>query len=227
MHSGLEIRLAPASAGKLTVAPAKGGDGYRIGGYIARFDSETYISAGGRGFTEVIRRGAFARTLRERPDIRLLHSHDPRWVLGRTKSGTLALAEDQDGLRFSALLAPTAIGRDVAESIRRGDVDGASFGFTVANGGDRWTNLRGKSLRELLDIDLHEASVVAFPAYPETEVGMSGDDPGRSMDRDDINRRLREREILLFGDKPQRKIWDAATVATNLRRREALLRKRP
>jgi len=58
------------------------------------------------------------------------------------------------------------VGRDARELISRGDVDAMSFGFTVARGGDEWSS--DGSTRTLTKINLHEVSIVAFPAYTAT-----------------------------------------------------------
>jgi hypothetical protein len=88
-------------------------------------------------------------------------------VLGSTRSGTLRLYEDSQGLRVEAQLPDTQAGRDARTLIQRGDVTGFSFGFTVPQGGDSW-NADG-SERTLESIRLFEVSTgVAFPAYPTT-----------------------------------------------------------
>ena len=63
-----------------------------------------------------------------------------------------------------------AMARDLAVSVERGDIRGASFAFTVAPGGDRWTVADDRVTRDLLDLDLHEITITATPAYPDTEV---------------------------------------------------------
>lgn len=135
-------------------------------GYAAKYDSETEI---GGWFREVIRPGAFTRALAEGQDVRALWGHDNRIVLGRRSAGTLEVNEDATGLKFRVVLPDTQAGRDAATSIKRGDVDGMSFGFRAVR--ERWTEEEGKpELRELLDLDLVEISPVAFPAYPDTSV---------------------------------------------------------
>jgi HK97 family phage prohead protease len=88
-------------------------------------------------------------------------------VLGSTRAGTLTLTEDERGLRVSATLPNTSYGRDAKELVARGDVSAFSFGFSMpARGGDEW-NSEGTE-RVLKSVRLHEVSLVAFPAYPET-----------------------------------------------------------
>lgn len=136
--------------------------GRRLEGYAATFGTEARIA----GFTEVIAPGAFASTLEGR-DILALVDHDATRVLGRTKTGTLELREDERGLAFGIELPDTQAGRDVLALAERGDLGGMSFGFTVPKGGERWSGER----RELRQINLHEISVVsAWPAYDNTSV---------------------------------------------------------
>lgn len=138
-------------------------NGRKLTGYIAKFDTPTKIG----GFTEIIRRGAFAASLTAGRDILALADHDTSRVLGRTRSGTLELREDAEGLAFSLQLPDTQAGRDLAALAERGDLGGCSFAFTVPAGGDHWNG----NTRELRSVDLDEVSIVqSRPAYPDTEV---------------------------------------------------------
>lgn len=47
---------------------------------------------------------------------------------------------------------------------------GASFAFTVREGGDKWEMRGEKVIRELLDVDLHEITITPTPAYADTSV---------------------------------------------------------
>jgi HK97 family phage prohead protease len=144
-------------------ASAPQAQGRTLTGYAALFDRPAPIA----GFTEVIRRGAFRDSLPGR-DILALADHDPKRVLGRTKSGTLRLWEDETGLRYEIAVPDTTEGRDILALAERGDLGGMSFGFTVPEGGQRWA---GAKTRELVKVELHEISVVrAWPAYGGTTV---------------------------------------------------------
>src|ERR1019366_2580376 len=107
-----------------------------IFGYAARFNTPTIIQGAGRQFLETISPHAFTRTLQEQPDIRMLRDHDPAAILGRTKAGTLTVGTDAEGLFYECQLPDTTDGHNLAESIRRGDIDACSFGFTVSK--DAW-----------------------------------------------------------------------------------------
>jgi hypothetical protein len=139
--------------------------GNRLEGYAAVFDSPS-VDLG--GFVETIRRRAFASSLQRRADVLGLYHHDTRAVLARTTSGTLRLAEDSRGLHFQMDVANTTAGRDVLESVGRGDISGASIGFRTVK--DKWQRGSTPAQRELLEVDLFDVTVTASPAYPETSV---------------------------------------------------------
>ncbi len=143
----------------------------KIVGYAAVFNS---FSEDLGGFREIIRPGAFANALKENQDVRALVNHDPSLLLGRTKAGTLKLSEDTRGLRVEIYPPETTAGKDNVESIRRGDIDGMSFGFEVRGGGKAqvWREENGKTIRELHDLNLFDVSPVTYPAYPATTVAV-------------------------------------------------------
>ena len=125
------------------------------------------------GFQERILPGAFDRCLGASPDVRCLFNHNPDYLLGRTKSGTLSLDVTEHGLHYDCDTPDTQIGRDVVTSVGRRDIDGSSFGFTVH--GQNWLESEDASgepviIRELTDVELFDVSPVTFPAYPSTDV---------------------------------------------------------
>ena len=149
------------------------GDGMTFEGYAAIFDSPSEPLP----FTERIAPGAFARSLKSRNDVKLMWNHDTGSILGSTRAGTLKLVEDGRGLKVTAELPNTTLGRDTAELLRRGDVDAMSFGFSVPKNGDAWSEDGAE--RTLKEIRLHEVSIVAFPAYTAT----AGTATVRALDR--------------------------------------------
>lgn len=120
------------------------------------------------GFEEMIEPGAFARSIREADQV-ALWSHDPSRPLGRKSRGTLVLDDRKTGLFFTIAPPDNSWGRDALVSVRRGDVNMASFGFSVPDEGDSWSERGGKILRRLLDVDLFELSPVVFGAYPQSQ----------------------------------------------------------
>lgn len=142
-------------------------DGGAIVGYAAVFNSESRLIGG--AFKEVILPGAFKRAVVE-DDVRALWNHDQNYVLGRTKSGTLRLREDDHGLHTETDPPDTQWARDFRESIRRGDVDQMSFSFKVPEGGDRWEQRGRELVRYVSEVELFDISPVTFPAYEATTV---------------------------------------------------------
>jgi uncharacterized protein len=138
------------------------GDGMTFTGYAAVFNSPSEPLP----FIERIAPGAFKRSLKARNDIKLLWNHDTGSVLGSTRAGTLKLEEDSHGLRVTAMLPETSLGKDVRTLVQRGDVSAMSFGFSVPANGDSW-NTDGTE-RTLRSVRIHEVSIVAFPAYSQT-----------------------------------------------------------
>jgi uncharacterized protein len=135
-------------------------DASTIVGYAIVFDTRSRDLG---GFVEVVRPQAVTSI----ENIVALYNHDPSAVLGRTPA-TLSFQKDTRGLAFTLDPAPTTAGRDALELVRRGDVTGASFGFTTKR--DAWRKDAGVMVRELLDISIEEISLTAFPAYRESDV---------------------------------------------------------
>ena len=141
-----------------------------IEGYAAIFDSASLpLGYEPYSFREVIRPGAFDKTLNE-ADVRALFNHDPNIILGRNKAGTVKLSVDQRGLKYRINVDPTSVqAMDTHRAIKRGDINQSSFGFRAIK--DRWTEDEGKPiLRELLEVELFDVSPVAYPAYTATSV---------------------------------------------------------
>ena len=155
MPNGLEIRS--------TAAELRAVSGRTLAGLAAVFDRPTPIN----GFTEVVRRGAFAAHLASGADVFLLAHHSWDQPLARTGNGSLSLAEDHTGLRFEATLPETRAADDILALARSGTIAGCSVGFRVPKGGDVWPS---STMRELRQLELVEVSAVAQPAYKETTI---------------------------------------------------------
>lgn len=140
----------------------------RFVGYAAVFNSASQPLP----FVERIAPGAFARSLRNRKsDIRLYVNHNSDMPLASRRSGTLELTEDDHGLKVEAELPDTSYARDLRELMAAGVVDRMSFGFSVAKGGDKWSDDGAE--RTLTAVTLHEVSVVTgFPAYEATSAAL-------------------------------------------------------
>jgi hypothetical protein len=136
----------------------------KLVGYAAVFNS---LSEDLGGFREKIEPGAFKKTIKD-ADVRALWNHDSNYVLGRTKSGTLSLKEDDKGLYIEIDPPDTQWSRDLMASIKRKDVDQMSFGFRTII--DEWEEKGKENIRTLKEVELFDVSPVTWPGYPKTNV---------------------------------------------------------
>lgn len=135
-----------------------------IEGYFILHEQETELWS---GVSEIITKGAFDESLGN--DIRALWNHNTQYVLGRNRSSTLQLNSDEKGLFATIHLPNTQYAKDLYELVQRGDVDQASFGFNIID--EELEELSNGSFRFRINkVDLHEVSVVTFPAYDNTSV---------------------------------------------------------
>lgn len=182
-EGAIERRFFPAT--ELRIRDTNRGG--TIEGYAALFNSR---SSDLGGFVEEITPGAFAEAL-QRSDVRALWNHDPNYVLGRVKAGTLELIEDEKGLFIRNTPPNTQWAKDLLESMRRGDVDQMSFTFTVGKGGSDWREERGMLVRTVKQFHkIHDVSPVTYPAYADTSVAV------RSLDEWKRAKELEWREVL-------------------------------
>jgi uncharacterized protein len=139
-----------------------------ISGYAAVFNSRSEVMW---DFVEIIKPGAFARSLKDGADVRALAHHEGQQIIGRRSANTLRISEDDKGLKVEIDLPDTQAGRDTLTSVKRGDLTGMSFGFETMK--DNWYRDQappGLLVRELMDVNIHEVSVVTWPAYTATSV---------------------------------------------------------
>lgn len=142
----------------------------KIRGYAAVFNS---LSDDLGGFREQITAGAFADAI-GRDDVRALVNHDPNLVLGRSRSGTLIMREDGNGLAVEIVPPDTQAARDLVALMERGDVSQMSFAFTVSKEDQAWERSgSGPWIRTIRKVArLFDVSVVTYPAYPSTSAAM-------------------------------------------------------
>jgi len=125
----------------------------RFAGYAAIFGK---ADRGG----DVIRAGAFARSLKRGPGaVPLLWQHAPERPIGRVDY----LKEDRRGLRVIGHLSEGAAGREAAALLKEGAVKGLSFGYRVRQA-------EGEGPRELIELELVEVSLVTLPMQPKALV---------------------------------------------------------
>jgi len=137
-------------------------------GYPIVFNS---LSSDLGGWRERILPSAVTSTLGA-DDIVALWNHNDGMVLGRVSAGTLKLSADSDGVQAEMSLPDSSWGSDALEAVRRGDVLGMSFRFSVLPDGSEWRYEGDTLVREISNLRLYEVSPVVFPAYPATSVSV-------------------------------------------------------
>lgn len=146
----------------------------RVTGYAAVFGSSSLpLMDWDHGeFEEVIDRNAFDGVIEQSDVFAVLNHDNSRGVLGRSVNGngSLSLSVDDHGLRYEFDAPRTALGDELLEGLRRGDITASSFAFNVQD--ERWEEQEDKTYkRTILKIGrLYDVSPVYNPAYPDTSV---------------------------------------------------------
>jgi HK97 family phage prohead protease len=195
----LQRRAVPFRDVQLRAAGAGGGE-LTFTGYACVTETGYEMSDWLGPFTEVVRQGAFAKTLNEGADVPFLVNH-AGLTLARTKSGTMELAEDDTGLHVEARLDP---GSPHVAALRsamdRGDVDEMSFGFWITR--QQWSP--DFDQRDILEVSLNkgDVSVVNYGANPATSAQMNARDLAEraALLPEDEQRVLYERLAARFSD---------------------------
>lgn len=141
-----------------------------IEGYAILFESESNNLG---YFTEVIRSGAITQETVNKCDVVALFNHDSnRGILARSTNGagSLTLSVDEKGLKYSFEAPNTALGDEMVELLKRGDLRESSFAFTCSS--DTWEKLDDNNYKRYInEIDaIYDVSIVINPAYSGTKV---------------------------------------------------------
>ncbi len=119
-------------------------------------------------FTESIQAGAVTAALAS-SDTKFKYDH-AGLVMARVSSGTLTITDTPSSLNCTATLDPRqTVAADLALAIGRGDVSQMSVSFSVAPGGDEWSDDYSNRLITRLQA-LYDVSAVGDPASPTTSV---------------------------------------------------------
>ncbi|MDW9792126.1 HK97 family phage prohead protease [Sinorhizobium meliloti] len=145
-------------------------------GYAVVWNSDTTI---GDYFVERIAPGAFTKALLG--DILALVNHDTGRVVGRTRSGTLRLAEDSRGLKVEIDIPDTTDGNDLWTLVERGDVSGMSFSFRATK--QEWDDTGDLPHRTVIEAELFEVTATPIPAYPDTSLALRSLEAARTEAR--------------------------------------------
>lgn len=143
----------------------------RVEGYALKFDKETVIGSKKWGWKEKIDRTALDNANLSNVVFDFNHSFDS--LLARTTNNSLKLIRDSTGLKVSADIIDTAIGRDVYKMIQEGLVTRMSFMAIVTK--SQWIFAEGDSEdldeRTIMEFsDFYDVSAVTFPAYEDTSL---------------------------------------------------------
>lgn len=154
------------------------GDDRIVEGYAVVFNSRSneLWDFGDGTFVEIIERGAITPELVASSDVKALLYHNRERVLGRSNkgAGSLTLELDDHGLKYRFMAPHTADGDTAVELVKRGDISGSSFAFTVATGGSRMEEQAdGTILRTITKIGgLYDITLTPDPAYSDTSVAV-------------------------------------------------------
>lgn len=140
------------------------------------------VHSDGLYFDETIEPGALDGVI-ERSDVKAVLNHNvDRGVLARSRKGegSLELIVDEKGLLYRFEAPKTALGDELLENLRRGEIRESSFCFSVKR--DTWVYNEGaRSSRTIHEIDeLFDVSPVYDAAYSATSVYTRGLDEAKS-----------------------------------------------
>lgn len=143
-----------------------------VEGYALLFDTPST----GLPFVEVIERGSLEGVVAKSDVFALLNHDQSRGILARSKKGqgSLLLTVDAKGLKYRFEAPNTALGNELLENLKRGEVDSSSFAFTVEK--DTWERGKdGKVKRTIQKVsELYDVSPVYNAAYSQTSVYKRG-----------------------------------------------------
>ena len=146
-------------------------DSYVVEGYATTFDQPyTLYSDGYYELREVVDSHAFDKT--DMSDVIMQYDHEGR-VFARNRNKTLDLTTDEYGLKITANLGGTDIGRQLYQEIKGGYTDRMSFAFTVSDDKRERETIDGKIVvtRRILGFrKLYDVSAVSTPANNSTSI---------------------------------------------------------
>ena len=143
-----------------------------VEGYALLFDTPS----DGLSFVEVIERGALEGVIEKSNIFALLNHDSSRGILARSKNGqgTLYLEVDSVGLKYRFEAPRTALGDELLEYLRRGEVSESSFAFTVE--AETWEAREDDTWKRTIHkfANLYDVSPVYDAAYSATSVNLRG-----------------------------------------------------
>lgn len=166
-------------------------DSRTVEGYAIVFNSESRDLG---GFTEVIEPASLDGILEKSDVLCLLNHNEDRGILARSRygEGSLELTVDNIGLKYRFDAPSTALGDELLEGLKRGDITTSSFAFTIDK--DTWTKKDGRYLRTINSFkEIYDVSPVYKEAYPDTSVAIRKMQEMESEDLKDYYSELRSK----------------------------------
>ena len=166
-------------------------DSRTVEGYAIVFNAESRDLG---GFREVIQPTALDGILEKSDILCLLNHNEDRGILARSRygEGSLELTVDEVGLKYRFEAPATALGDELLEGLKRGDITTSSFAFTIDK--DTWTKQDGRYLRTINSFkELYDVSPVYKEAYPDTSVALRKMQEMESEDLKDYFTELRKK----------------------------------
>lgn len=183
------------------ITRAMGDDSRRVEGYALVFNSESRDLG---GIIEVIDSHALDGVLPDSDVMCWLNHDSSRGALARRRGenvpqsavgNSLELEIDDIGLRYAFDAPDTALGNELIEGLKRGDINQSSFAFTVKE--DTWERLDdGMVLRTINKIErLYDVSPVYDPAYYGTSVELDRRGYDELLEREEKEREEKETKL--------------------------------
>ena len=143
-----------------------------VEGYAVLFNTPS----DGLYFEEVRERGALDGVLEKSDVFALLNHSQNRGILARSNggNGSLVLKVDEKGLKYRFEAPKTALGEELLENIRRGEISASSFCFDVEK--DTWEKKSDNTWKRTVHKigNLYDVSPVYNAEYSKTSVYMRG-----------------------------------------------------
>lgn len=168
-------------------------------GTVIRFNDITDLGY----FSEEVEPGAFDEVLND--DVRCLVNHDPHYVLGRNKSGTMVLTVDGKSARFRTKYNPDDPDHvKTMQKVKRGDISQCSYAFQIKDA--TWEKRNGKDHRRIQKFKRwFDVGPVTYPANNNTEVAMrslnAASNEGKNIDQAKADQDLMKMEMELLNNK--------------------------
>lgn len=179
----ISMRAAPPAVVNRTFAleditVRSGGDGRTVEAYAAVFDVEQTISDfEGDGYIELIRRGAFERTIAQRgARMQVIYNHgldiygNPAPEFSKPLGVTLEMREDARGLWTVTRYSNTPLADEVLTLIHDGAIRGQSFSGTWLRSNPQRGPYRRGQVVERTELAMREYGPTPFPAYADAAI---------------------------------------------------------